>query len=101
MSGKIYKGDVARRLSERTGRTNSEAARQLQEVLDVIDELLQENDRVTLRGWGTLEVRPTPARNIRVISGEDAGRMRTVPASYRVAFAPSAGLTEKIRAARK
>lgn len=100
MAGKIHREQVIERLSEQTGWTKVESANNLQAVLDTLADSIEENDRVTLTRFGTFDVRPTPARQVKVIAGESAGELRDVPPSHRIAFSPSKGLLDKVRGAR-
>ncbi len=97
MAGIIYKGQLIELVAESLECSKTEAATAVSAVLDNIGEALRENDRVTLRGFGTFEVRETPARKVRAIAGANAGEIIELPAGHRVAFVASKTLTESAR----
>ena len=97
MASKIHKGDIVNMVAENGGYTKAEASRHVTMVLNCIAGGLRDNDRVTLTGFGTFEVRPTPARKIRAISGVNAGELVDVPAGHRVAFVPGKAMVDEVR----
>ena len=98
--GKLYKQQIIGMVAERLGCPKAPAAKAVDAVLGSIQSGLQENERVTLTGFGTFEVRPTQARRIRAIRGEKAGEFIEVPASHRVGFSSSSSLAKSVRDAR-
>ena len=82
------------------GCSKAQASDALSATLASIEDALLENDRLTLTGFGTFEVRPTAARKVRVINGARAGEMMDVAASHRIAFAAGKPLAENVRGAR-
>ena len=101
MAEKIYKEQVVGMVAERMGCSKAQAADALSAVLGSLEDTLRQNDRVTLTGFGTFEVRPTPARKVRVINGDRAGELVEVAPSHRVAFVAGKPLVEKVRGSRE
>ena len=97
MAGRIHKGQLIAKVAESLECSKTDAATAVSAVLDNIGETLRENDRVTLTGFGTFEVRETPARKVRAIAGSNAGKIIDVPAGHRVAFVASKALKENAR----
>ena len=86
MASVMHKSELSRMVAERLGISQAAAADATTAVLDSIGQALSENDRVTLTGFGTFSVRKRAARQMRAISGENAGQMIDVPARKYVAF---------------
>ncbi len=97
MAGRIHKGQLIEMVAESLECSKADASTAVSAVLGNIGEALRENDRVTLTGFGTFEVRETPARKVRAIAGSNAGEIIDVPAGHRVAFVPGKALTENAR----
>ncbi len=89
----ITKKDLVLAVADETGLTQIDAKVIVEELLEVICEILEENNSIEIRGFGTFYSKlrkPRPARNIR--TGE------TVPLQERVVplFRYSADLRDKI-----
>ena len=97
MASVIHKSELSRMVAERLGICQAAAADATSAVLHIIGQALSENDRVTLTGYGTFSVRERGARQMRAISGENAGQMIDVPARKYVAFKAGNTLEQTVR----
>ena len=97
MASVIHKTELNKIVAERLGVTQSAAADATAAVLDGIKQALEENDRVTLTGFGTFAVRERAGRQMRAIAGKDAGKMIDVPARKYVAFKAGNTLEQAVR----
>ena len=100
MMGRIHKEEFIGIVAVKMGCQKALAADAVNGVLGALEDALQENDKVTLTGFGTFEVRETAARSVRMIAGEKAGEMVQVPPGHRVAFVAGKNLIESARSAR-
>ncbi len=100
MADRIHKGQLVDMVAKSLGCPKAHAAQSVNAVLNSIGQALSENDRVTLTGFGTFEVRDTSPRKIRPIAGPNAGQLIEVPAGKRVAFTAGSGLSDIVRNAR-
>lgn len=100
MADRIHKAQLVNMVAESLGCPKAQAARSVNAVLDSIGQALSENDRVTLTGFGTFEVRDTSPRRIKPIAGPNAGQFIEVPAGKRVAFTAGSGLSDIVHRGR-
>ena len=100
MADRIHKAQLVDMVAESLGCPKAQAARSVNAVLDSIGQALSENDRVTLTGFGTFEIRETAPRKIKLIAGPNAGQLVEVPAGKRVAFNAGSGLSDIVRSGR-
>ena len=101
MAGRIYKEQIIEMMAARMECSKAQASDALRAALSSLEDALRENDRVTLTGFGAFEVRPTPARKVRVLNGANAGEIVEVAPSHRVAFAAGKPLVKNVRGARR
>ena len=59
MAGRIHKGQLIDMVAESLGCSKAQPGAAVNAVLENVRESLRENDRVTLTGFGTFEVRET------------------------------------------
>lgn len=97
MAGRTHKGQLIEMVAESLDCPKSQAEATVNAVLENIGDALRENDRVTLTGFGTFEVRDTAPRKVRPIGGPNAGQLVEVPAGKRVAFTASSVLSDMVR----
>ncbi len=76
------------------GMTKSEAKAAVDNVLDAIVGAIANGEKITLTGFGTFEVAPTPAREGR---NPRTGDPVDIPAGRRVKFRPGKQLKEAVR----
>ncbi len=89
----MHKSDLVDAIAEKAGLTKKDADRALQAALESIEDALCEEDKVSLMGFGTFEVRyreERPGRN------PSTGKSMTIPASYSPAFRASKSLKDKV-----
>ena len=101
MAGRIYREQIIEMMAARRGCSKAQASSALGAALSSLEDALRENDRLTLTGFGTFEVRATPARKVRAINGANAGKLVEVAPSHRVAFIAGKPLVESVRGARR
>lgn len=87
----LRKSDMSARVATKLGGSKTQADAALNAVLDSIQEVLSEGNRVVLTGFGSFEVRQVKARRVRPIRG--SGGLMTVPAHKRVGFTAGAELS--------
>ena len=97
MATAMHKRELSKIVAERLEISQVAAAEATAAVLDGIGQALSENDRVTLTGFGTFSVRERAARQMRAITGDNAGQMIDVPARNYVAFKAGNTLEQKVR----
>ena len=93
----LRKNDVSARVSDTLGVSAAQGEAALNAVLETVQSALAEGDRVVLTGFGTFEVRPIKARQVRPIRGGRAGSMVTVPAHNRVGFTAGSELNGSVQ----
>ncbi len=89
----MHKSDLVDAIADRAGLTKKDADKALQATLETIEDALCEEDKVSLMGFGTFEVRyreERPGRN------PSTGEHMTIPASYAPAFRASKSLKDKV-----
>ncbi len=101
MATGIHKAEVIDLVADKMGCTRSAAADSLNAVLDSISEGLKGNDRITLVGFGTFEVRKRAARKVRAIAGKNAGNMIDVPEGHRIVFSAGKAMQESVHGERQ
>jgi len=65
MTTKYTKKDISKRVASRTGNSLNDSHTNVSEVFNVMQEMLTEDDhniRIEIRGFGTLQVKPTKAK---------------------------------------
>lgn len=92
------KSDVVDMIAERTGVMRKDVALCMQELINVITETLERNDRIEIRGLGVFK---TKKRNARIARHPRTGNMVNVPERHVPAFKPSKLLKESIEKANK
>lgn len=92
------KSDVVDMIAEKTGVMRKDVALCMQELINVITETLEKNDRIEIRGLGVFK---TKKRNARIARHPRTGNMVNVPERYVPAFKPSKLLKESIEKANK
>ncbi len=97
MSNTLRKREIAERVAESMGRSNSQGELALNAVLASISDAMRAGDRVVLMGFGTFEVREVKARKVRPIRGANSGELIEVPAHNSVRFRAGATLAQVAR----
>ena len=97
MSGTIRKGEMARRVAESIGCSDSEGEKALNAVLNSVTDALCAGDKIVLTGFGTFELTKVKARRVRPIQGANSGELIEIPAHTRVRFRPSKALSRVAR----
>ena len=97
MSNTLRKREMAERVAESMGCSNSQGERALNAVLASIVEAMRAGDRVVLTGFGTFEVREVKARKVRPIRGANSGELIEVPAHKSVRFRVGEALAQAAR----
>ncbi len=92
------KSDVVDMIAEKTGVMRKDVALCMQELINVITETLEKNDRIEIRGLGVFK---TKKRNARIARHPRTGNMVNVPERFVPAFKPSKLLKESIEKANK
>ena len=90
MAGKT---DFVSRLAVKQQITKAEASRNLEGVLDLIQELLVNGEKISLQGFGTFEVRERAERNGR---NPQTGEAITIAAQLSPAFKASKSLKDAV-----
>ena len=80
-------------VAEKAGITKTEAAKNVNAVLDVITEALAKGDSVVLTGFGTFKVRETKARN--GVNPRTKEKIK-IPATKRPSFSAGAVLKKAV-----
>ncbi|MCS7189168.1 MAG: HU family DNA-binding protein [Bacteroidia bacterium] len=86
--------ELVRAISERTGLSRTDAAAALEAFITVVQESLVNGEPITLRGFGSFNLKFQRARKGRVIH---TGQAITIPPRLRVAFQPSNQLQSRIQ----
>jgi len=95
MGNKVTKKELIARMAEKTEGTKKDAAYALDGIIDCITEALVAGDSVTIKGFGTFDVKDSAARaGVNPATGEAIA----IPAKKRVACKFSKILREKVNA---
>ncbi|MFO8062843.1 MAG: HU family DNA-binding protein [bacterium] len=92
------KADIVDMISERTGVMQKDVSLCMEELLKVITEVLEERDRIEIRGLGVFK---TKKRNARIAKHPKTKEEIQVPERVVPLFKPSKILKEKVEKANK
>ena len=92
MDNVLHKNEIAAIVAVQLGCSEFEAYKALNAVLSSIKDAIREEHKVTLKGFGTFEVRKMAARRIRLIGGEEAGNLVRLPPRKCAKFTPGSEL---------
>ena len=90
----MTKADFVKRVSNRTGMANAEAARAVQAFLDEVTDALAEGQEVQFAGFGKFSTSRRPARN--GVNPRNPGERIQIPARTVPKFTPGATLKESV-----
>lgn len=89
----MNKSELVDSIAEKSGLTKKDADKALQATIDSVREAMCSNDKVSLVGFGSFEVR---YRKERAGRNPATGEAMTIAASYVPAFRPSKTLKEEV-----
>ncbi len=92
------KSDIIDMISEKTGVIRKDVSLCMEELIKVVSEVLEERDRIEIRGLGVFK---TKKRNARKAKHPRTGETIDVPERYVPAFKPSKLLKERVEQANK
>ncbi len=85
------------RIANETGSTAGEVQKNLSELISILTEQLQDNNSVSISGFGTFEVKK---KNERVSVNPVTRKRLLIPPKLAVNFKPSSSLKEKLKGGR-
>ena len=90
----MYKPEVVDKMAAITGTSKAQSEKSLNAFLQVVEDTLKKNDKVTLVGFGTFEVRNRKAKKGRNPQTKDA---LIIPAKKAPAFKVGKGFGDSIK----
>ncbi|MCF8029277.1 MAG: HU family DNA-binding protein [Desulfohalobiaceae bacterium] len=90
----MTKADLIAKIAEKTGLSKAESERALNSCLQSIEDILVQDGKLTLTGFGTFAVEERKARKGR---NPQTGERITIPASKVVKFRPGKLLKESVK----